>query len=112
MHLTEGTPPVYAEIGRGVGKAGELPKAVSGQTISAWSWRDEAPDGRRNTSGLAKYLNVTEEWLIDGEGEPPRPDLWSVWSTARDVQRNAALEMARPTLAIAKSPGKKRKRSK
>jgi len=91
-YLETGEPPVQAAIGRGVAKAAGLPKAISGQAVGAWMEREVAPDGRRNTSALAVYLEVPEPWLIDGEGEAPRRDLWAIWSDARAVDgaQNAA----------------------
>lgn len=49
-------------------------------------WHDsaESPPVRATakafvSGGLAK-LGATEDWLIDGKGEPPQPELWELWS--------------------------------
>jgi hypothetical protein len=31
---------------------------------------------------LCAYIGVSEDWLIDDIGDPPRPDLWAEWIAA------------------------------
>lgn len=50
--------------------------------LSKWKKRPDAPTERLLCRALARYLFVEEDWLLDGEGEPPRPDLWPDWVTA------------------------------
>lgn len=81
-HLERGEIPGFAEIGRDVGEAiGSA--ALTGQAVSGWLRRDEAPDSYRNNKALAAVLGADEVWLIDGNGDAPRPELWAVWAEAR-----------------------------
>lgn len=47
--------------------------------VHKWKQRDDAPVERLMSRALARYLLVDEEWLLDGIGDPPRPDLWADW---------------------------------
>lgn len=75
LHLKRGEAPGFAEIGRAVTR--------TGQAVSAWAGADEAPTDYRVHRPLAAFLQVEEGWLIRGEGEPPRPELWKAWTVAR-----------------------------
>lgn len=60
---------------------------VTRQWIQKWRRRDQAPNERLMTRNLVRFLEnpigPLEDWLLDGVGEPPRPELWQVWSEAR-----------------------------
>lgn len=45
--------------------------------------RDDASNDRTLTRSLCSYLGVSEDWLLDGKGEPPDAGLWGVWWGAR-----------------------------
>lgn len=60
-----------AEIARAVGH--------TGQWMSKWAGSETPPPNYLAHAPLAAYLEVDERWLIRGEGEPPRPDLWAIW---------------------------------
>ncbi len=93
-HLERGEIPGFAELGREVGEAAGT-AALSGQAVSGWLKRDEAPDGYRNNKALASVLSVNEKWLIDGEGDSPRPELWGAWLRARGRMDRADLVAVR-----------------
>lgn len=84
-HLATGEPLDFSEIGRRVGNAAGTEPLV-GQTISGWAKRETAPDSYRNNKALAVTFGVSESWLINGAGEPPRPDLWSPWERFRAIE--------------------------
>lgn len=90
-YLTDGEPPSFAEIGKAVG--GDDP--LVGQTVSGWARRDTATDSRKNNRGLAVYFGVSEAWLVDGEGEAPRPELWRVWVAARTAPKHPLPKLSR-----------------
>lgn len=50
--------------------------------LAKWKKRPDAPTERLLCRALARYLFVDEEWLLDGIGEAPHPELWSDWLTA------------------------------
>lgn len=75
--------PSKAEIGRAVDR--------TGQAVGPWEELDEPPTDWRVHGPLAAYLGVPERWLIRGEGEAPRPELWAAWLSERRGDR-AALE--------------------
>lgn len=50
--------------------------------LRKWKQRPDAPTERLLSKALARYLLVDEAWLLDNEGEPPRPDLWDQWIVA------------------------------
>lgn len=69
-------------------KDGELAKAwgVGLQWLRKWKRRPEAPEGRTEATAIGKALEpmgTTVEWLYDGAGAAPRPDLWREWLVAR-----------------------------
>lgn len=109
-HLEHGTIPGFAELGREIGDAAGG-AALSGQAISGWSKRDEAPDSYRNNNALAAVLGVSPSWLIDNEGEAPRPELWKAWTAAREREAKAPLgKMKKALLAAPRSTTEKTKR--
>jgi transcriptional regulator with XRE-family HTH domain len=62
--------------------------------LAKWKIRPDAPDGRTETRAIAQALapmGVTDTWLFDGEGTPPEPKLWTVWSGQTAV-RGPSLE--------------------
>lgn len=73
-HLTTGRAPAFAKIGEAVGR--------TGQAVSAWLERPSAPDYALHKP-LARFLEVSLTWLVDGEEDPPHPDLWPVWLQER-----------------------------
>jgi transcriptional regulator with XRE-family HTH domain len=75
FHLLLGEAPSHAEIGKAVG--------VTGQAVSGWMKRETAPTDYDSVKALVAYFGADERWLVKGEGEPSRPDLWSVWLRAR-----------------------------
>lgn len=81
-HLQTAKPLDFAELARELRGPAEAP-TLSGQTISGWAKRSKATDSRKHMRALATYFAVAEDWLIDGHGEPPRPELWRVWEAAR-----------------------------
>lgn len=85
-HLEEGQPPAYAAVGRAIGEATGADKALTGQAVGGWLDRDEATDSRKNNRALAEHFDVSESWLVDGDGDPPHPALWAEWSKARRRQ--------------------------
>jgi hypothetical protein len=93
-HLDTGAIPVFAEIGRAVGEAAGG-DALTGQAVSGWLKRDEAPDTYRNIKALASVLGAKEDWLIGGVGDPPRPDLWATSLRARGRMNRADLVAVR-----------------
>lgn len=78
-HLLTGEAPGHAEIGRAVG--------LTGQAIMGWAARDEPPDNWRHHEPLAAFFGVDDTWLIRGQGNPPRPELWRAWLEARGATR-------------------------
>ena len=69
----------------------------------AWfqKWKDsERPPTRRPeikalVSGIAS-MGVTEDWLIDGSGAPPRPELWKHWLEERSKPQARAGKRGAP----------------
>jgi hypothetical protein len=76
-----GRVPGNATIARAVGR--------TGPAVTQWLKQDYAPpdyepkDSQRKKAplheALASYLDVPKDWLIDGVGEPPEPELWRQW---------------------------------
>lgn len=85
FHLLTGEAPGFAEIGKAIG--------VTGQAVSGWAKRDTAPTGYASNKALVAYFGAGEGWLIEGQGKPPRPDLWEVWLAAR-ARKSSALPPA------------------
>jgi hypothetical protein len=83
-HLITGEAPSYAEIGRAVTKPGE--KALTGQAVGAWAEREKAPRNWELHKPLATFFAVDKDWLVDDDGDPPRPELWEVWIAERRHQ--------------------------
>lgn len=88
-HLIRGEAPSYAEIGRAVAKSGD--KAMSGQAVGAWAHREAAPKNYELHKPLATFFDVPKDWLVDDDGEPPRPELWDVWIAQRREQTRVEL---------------------
>lgn len=87
LHLKRGDAPGFAEIGRKVTR--------TGQAVSAWAAAAEAPTDYRVHRPLAEFLEVDEAWLVRGEGEPPRAELWTAWIRARSLSSSAIKEPPR-----------------
>jgi hypothetical protein len=91
-HLEHGRAPGNAEIGKAVGR--------KGQAVTLWSVREAPPpdyrDGKPLHVPLAAFFGVDRTWLIDNDGEPPRPDLWRDWITKRRAQREAGKRTSTP----------------
>lgn len=61
---------------------------ITRQWLQKWRRKNQAPNERLMTRNLVRFLETPygwalEDWLLDGVGGPPRPDLWAVWSAAR-----------------------------
>lgn len=97
QHLLSGEAPGHAEIGRAVG--------VTGQAVMKWMEREDPPVNFRMHAPLASFFDADEKWLIRGEGEPQRPDLWAEWTKARRRQVKAA-----PVEAFVKVPRSRAKK--
>lgn len=54
---------------------------LKGPWLSKWKKRTDPPRDRPTVQALMRYFEgvVTEAWLIDGVGDPARPDLWAEW---------------------------------
>jgi len=86
-----GRVPGNATIARAVGR--------TGPAVTVWLKQNYAPpdyepkDSQRLKAplhqALADYLAVPKDWLIDGEGDAPEPDLWKQW-LARQRHRRAS----------------------
>lgn len=75
FHLRTGKPARYSVVGAKAGRTGEA--------IGAWLKAAKAPDAHSIRDPTAKYLGVGADWLFDGKGEVPEPDLWARWQAAR-----------------------------
>jgi hypothetical protein len=63
-----------------------------------WAESPKSPTRRPEIKALIAGLEpmgVSEEWLIDGKGTPPRADLWTSWAHARSERLGE-----RPTLRL------------
>lgn len=62
-----------------------LAEAVSrtGPTVAEWYDRAEPPKDWQVHAPMARVLDVPESWLIRGQGDPPRPHLWTEWLAER-----------------------------
>lgn len=80
-HLAEGVPPSYKEVGEAVGR--------SGVAVSAWRAMENAPIDYRLHEPLSRYFSASAKWIVDGEGDPPQPELWKVWLRSRQGVRPA-----------------------
>lgn len=56
---------------------------VTAVWLGKWKVRADAPQGRKEGPRLARALGVSEEWLLDGEGDPPDVELWNDWLLKR-----------------------------
>jgi hypothetical protein len=54
--------------------------------VTKWADSDTPPRDYEVHEPLATLLGVDERWLIRGEGNPPRAELWDEWSKARRRQ--------------------------
>src|SRR5689334_9289759 len=50
--------------------------------LQKWKKRDDAPQERNLVKRLCAYVGVSEDWLIDDLGDPPRLELWVEWIAA------------------------------
>lgn len=92
-HLEDGQCPGNAEIGREVG--------VTGPAVTGWLKRDDAPDQWKRSveKKLLEFFGITDRaaWFLEGNGEPPRVDLWVVWSEARQpLAKGGGIDQTRP----------------
>lgn len=74
---------------------------VTRQWIQKWRRLNQAPNDRILTRALVRFMNEpygwnVEEWLLDGAGEPPRPELWDFWVKARTQARAREAAEKRP----------------
>lgn len=78
-HLSTGEPLTLAAIAKAVGR--------TGPAVGSWFARALPPpdylDGTPLHEPLASTLGVSKEWLINGHGDAPMPDLWKIWVGAR-----------------------------
>lgn len=65
-------------------------------------WQDSAepPDQRPTakaflSAGLAR-LGATEDWLLDGEGAAPRPELWELWKARGALPVSVDVPLPKP----------------
>jgi transcriptional regulator with XRE-family HTH domain len=53
---------------------------VGEKWLGKWKDSTKAPEGRSEASAIEAVLGrPTTEWLYDGVGEPPNPELWQAW---------------------------------
>jgi transcriptional regulator with XRE-family HTH domain len=100
FHLLTGEAPGFAEIGKAIG--------VTGQAVSGWAKRESAPASYASNKALVAYFGASEAWLIEGQGGPPRPDLWDVWLAAR-TRKGGALPPAITDLEHVAKTGQQRR---
>lgn len=55
---------------------------VGYQWFAKWRKRRDAPRDRDLTRRLVDTLGVNGDWLLDGKGAAPEPDLWRRWIAA------------------------------
>lgn len=77
-HLRTGAAPSYVEIGRAAG-------GLTGQGVSNWKGREKPPTNYELHKPLADFFQVPQEWLISDVGDPPRPELWTIWRAERSA---------------------------
>lgn len=70
-HLVRREPPTLTAIAEAVGR--------SQPWMTKWARSETPPPNYEFHRPLADYLEVSETWLIRGEGEPPFPRLWLTW---------------------------------
>jgi hypothetical protein len=62
---------------------------VGYEWLKKWGRRAEAPEGRTQYEAIRRALEpigVAVDWLYDGVGETPHPELWAFWVEAmRDL---------------------------
>lgn len=80
-HLVVGEPPTKEAIGEAVNR--------SGAWVSKWEDSPTAPKDYTVHAPLAAYFDVGRDWLIEGVGEAPDPDLWTRWRLARGIKPTA-----------------------
>lgn len=75
----------------------------------------EAPTDYRLHRPLLDYFELKDgDWLIEGNGDPPQPELWPIWERARKVDikpARATQVISRSNAAAKKSAAKKHSRS-
>lgn len=86
-HIRTGEAPSDAEIGKAVDR---VP-----QWVTKWKQSETPPKDYRVHAPLAEFLEVPVEWLRDGSGDPPEPDVWALWVAAR--REIATQRVAEPT---------------
>lgn len=53
---------------------------VGEKWYAKWKVSDRAPGGRDEHKAIATRIGApVADWLYDGEGEPPEPELWVRW---------------------------------
>lgn len=77
---------------------------VTRQWLQKWRRMNRAPNERIMTRNLVRFLEQpygwsVESWLLDGEGIPPRPELWAVWVAAKAQLAVAPSEATAPPKA-------------
>lgn len=84
------------------------------QWVQKWKRLDESPKDRTMTRPLVRYLAkdspwdvlALEDWLLDANGLPPQPELWTAWCAARDQvrAREAAEKRTAPIAPVIPRP--------
>lgn len=97
-HLVHGAAPTHAAIGAAVGR--------SGVAVSYWMDETDAPTDYRLHAPLSAFFGAQERWLVRGEGDPPRPELWAAWMKERTRVARMPVASFRPA---AKAPQEKKK---
>lgn len=94
-HLTDGEAPSYRDVGKETNRSGEA--------VSAWRRMERFPNVRDIEKPLSRYFGASEDWIVDGAGDPPQAELWKLWTRMRRVRHAAAdAEDARSAVASAK----------
>lgn len=81
-HLEHGAPPTLTAIAAAVGR--------TQPSITGWLERNEAPTDFRVHAPLAAFFGIEKAWLVEGAGEPPRPELWADWLRRRELTAELA----------------------
>lgn len=62
----------------------------SSVTVGEWRDKENFPDKRGLDTALSRYFGAAPEWITDGKGTPPQPDLWTMWLRLRALRRAPA----------------------
>lgn len=95
LHFTSGECPANAEIGRAVERTGPW--------VTKWAKSATPPRDYEVHAPLADFLGVPRDWLIEGKGDPPRLDLWTVWLQERAADQTTS-HTAKPGREIKELP--------